>query len=506
MREQLPVLQVLIPLLGAPLCVVLRSRTAAALVFLVAAGCAFACAVALTDQVRDEGPVHYAMGGWPAPAGIEFVAADFNTPVLLLVSILAVLAAVYGLRGGTAEIEESRAPLFFACLCLTLAGSLGLAITGDAFNAFVFLEITSLSTYTLIALGRSRRALLASFRYLIVGTVGATFVLVGIGLAYAVTGTLNMADLRVRVADVHHADDGNRALYAAVVFIFIGLAIKMAVFPLHAWLPGAYGEAPSVVSMFLAATSTKVAIYLFCRFAFTVFGATLVFRTMPIDTVGLTLAALAMLAGSAIACFATDLKYLLAWSSVAQIGYIVAGICLATPDGVSAGYLHVLHHALIKGALFAAAGLLLLRLGSTRLSALGGVARTMPWTFAAIVLGGLGLIGVPPTAGFPSKWALAQALIEDDQWVVLGALLLSSLLAVVYVGRIIEAAWFGEPVPTAVPGETGLKEVEPSPNSPAPMVVALWALVIGSVYFGIDPRLTAELADSAAAALLGGGG
>lgn len=501
MREQLPVLQVLIPLLGAALCVLLRSRTAAGLVFLVSALSALACAIGLTDQVRDTGPVHYAMGGWPAPAGIEFVVADFNTPVLLLVSAIAVVAAVYGLRSTAAEIDESRVPFFYACLCLTLAGSLGLAITGDAFNAFVFLEITSLSTYTLIALGRSRRALLASFRYLIVGTVGATFVLIGIGLAYAVTGTLNMADLRVRLTAVHEADDGNRALYAAVVFVFVGLAIKMAVFPLHAWLPGAYGEAPSVAALFLAATSTKVAIYLFCRFAFTVFGATLVFRTMPIDQVGLALAVLAMIAGSAIACFARDLKYLLAWSSVAQIGYIVAGICLATGSGVSAGYLHLLHHALIKGALFAAAGLLLLRLGSTRLSALGGIARTMPWTFAAIVLGGLGLIGVPPTAGFTSKWALAQALIEDDQWVVLAALLLSSLLAVVYVGRVIETAWFGEPVPPAAP-----EDPEPNRFSSAPMVAALWVLVLGSVYFGIDPRLTAELADSAAAALLGGGG
>lgn len=494
MRDQLPVLQVLIPLLGAPLCVVLRSRTAAWLVFLVVSGGALACAVALTDQVRSDGPLHYAMGGWPAPVGIEFVVADYNTPVLLLVCVIAVVAALYGLRSAAAEIEESRVPLFYACLCLTLAGSLGLAVTGDAFNAFVFLEITSLSTYTLIALGRSRRALLASFRYLIVGTVGATFVLIGIGLAYAVTGTLNMADLRVRLTDVHEADDGNRALYAAVVFVFIGLAIKMAVFPLHAWLPGAYGEAPSVVSLFLAATSTKVAIYLFARFAFTVFGATIVFRTMPIDRVGLTLAVLAMLAGSAIACFSSDLKYLLAWSSVAQIGYIVAGICLATEDGVSAGYLHLLHHALIKGALFAVAGLLLLRLGSTQLSALAGLGRARPWTFAALVLGGLGLIGVPPTAGFASKWALAQALIDDDQWVVLAALLVSSLLAVVYVGRVIEAAWFGERVPA------------PAPAAPTTMVVALWALVLGSVYFGVDPRLTAELADSAAAALLGGGG
>lgn len=500
MREQLPALQVLIPLLGAPLCVLARSAAAAWALFAVASVGSLTCAVLLADQVRDTGTVRYEMGGWPAPAGIEFVVAEFNTPLLLIVSLIATAGAVYSRPSAAVEVEHERVPLFYACLCLTLAGLLGVTITGDAFNAFVFLEISSLSTYALIAMGRRRRALLASFRYLIIGTVGATFVLIGIGLAYAVTGTLNMADLRVRLADL----DGNRALYASVVFVFVGLAIKMALFPLHAWLPASYAEAPSAVAVVLSATSTKVAIYLFARFAFTVFGATLVFRTMPMEAVGLVLACLAMLAGSAIACFQTDLKYLLAWSSVAQIGYIVAGFSLATEDGVSAGYLHLINHAAIKAAMFAAAGLLLLRLGSVRLSALGGLGRRMPWTFAALVLGGLGLIGVPPTAGFASKYALAGALIERDQWVVLAALLVSSLLALVYVGRIVEAAWFADPEPAPV-APLGSQASLLVTRAPATMVSAVWVLVLASVYFGIDPRLTGELADSAAAALLGGG-
>ncbi len=503
MTAQLPVLQVLIPLIGAPLCVLLRSQTAAWVLFLLVSSGSLACAALLTEHVTRDGTQHYDMGGWRAPTGIEFVVADFNTPVLLVVSLIATVGAVYSRRSAAAEVDGRRAPLFYACMCLTLAGLVGLTITGDVFNAFVFLEISSLSTYTLIAMGRRRWALLASFRYLIVGTVGATFVLIGIGLAYAVTGTLNMADLRWRLAEL----DGNRALYAAVVFIFIGLAVKMAIFPLHAWLPGAYAEAPSAVSTFLAAASTKVAIYVFCRFAFTVFGAGLVFGTMPIDRIGLALASLAMLVGSAIACFQSDMKYLLAWSSVAQIGYIMAGISLATEGGVSAGYLHVINHAVIKTALFGAAGLLLLRLGSTRLSALAGLGRRMPWTFAAIVVAGLGLIGVPPTVGFASKWALATALFDQGQWPVLAAMLGSSLLALVYVGRIVEAAWFHGPPKAPEPTEpaepAGTAEAS---RSPATMVAAIWLLALLSIYFGIDPRLTADLADSAAAALLGDGG
>jgi len=310
-------------------------------------------------------------------------------------------------------------------------------------------------------------------------------------LAYAVTGTLNMADLGRRLTDLH----GNRALYAAVAFVFVGLAVKMALFPLHAWLPGAYAEAPSAVSTFVAAASTKVAIYLSARFAFTVFGAALVFDAMPIDRIGLLLASLAMLVGSAAACFQSDLKYVLAWSSVAQIGYIAAGIGLATAAGVSAAYLHMINHAVLKAALFAAAGVLLFRLGSVRLTALAGLGRRMPWTFAAIVVAGLGLIGVPPTAGFVSKWALVTALVDAGQWPVLVAILTSSLLAVGYVGRVIEIAWFREPPVGAEPA-----------RPPASMVAATWFLVVLSLYFGIDATLPAHLADAAASALLGPGG
>ncbi|MDO0938438.1 monovalent cation/H+ antiporter subunit D family protein [Streptomyces sp. DG2A-72] len=491
MTGQLPVLQVAAPLLCAPLCVLLRSRLVAWLLFLAAALASLTCAVWLAERVEETGALRYAMGDWQAPYGIEFVVNGFNTPVLLLVSLTAVVVAVYGRRSVAAELDARRATLLYACLCLALAGLLGLAITGDVFNAFVFLEISSLSTYTMIAMGRRRQALLAGFRYLVIGTIGATFMLIGIGLAYAVTGTLNMADLAQRLTGGHD----NRALQAAVVFVFVGLAVKMAVFPLHAWLPAAYAEAPSVVSTFVAATGTKVAVYVFCRFAFTVFGASLVFGSMPVDRIGLLLACLGILAGSAAACFQDDLRYVLAWSSVAQVGYIVAGVSLATAVGVSAAYLHMIMHAVTKAALFAIAGLLLLRLGSVRLSALAGIGRRMPWTFAAFVVAGLGLVGVPPTAGFVSKWALVTALVERDQWPVAVAMLAGSLLALVYVGRVVEVAWFREPPDGAEP-----------PRPPASMVAAIWFLVLLSVYFGIDASLPAHLADAAAEALLGNGG
>lgn len=484
-----PVLQVLIPLLGAPLCALLRQRRVAWAIFLAVSGAALASALWLTFRVVAGEVQRYALGGWPAPIGIEYVVDPANAPILVLVSAIAVVVAVYARPSVEAEIAPGQVPLFYSCLCLCLAGLLGVTATGDAFNAFVFLEISSLATYALIAMGRRRRALLAAFRYLIIGTIGATFLLIGIGLAYAVTGTLNMADLAARLPDLY----GNRALTAAVVFVVVGLAVKMALFPLHAWLPDAYTEAPSAVSTFLAAVSTKVALYAFARFSFTVFGATLVFGLLPVGRVGLVVASVAMLAGSAVACFQRDLTTLLAWSSIGQVGYIVAGFSLATPAGVSAGYLHLITHSVTKAALFAAAGVVLWRVGSTRLADLAGMGRRMPATFAAILLAGLGLVGMPVTAGFVSKWALVLALVEQDRWLVLAALLASSLLALVYVGRVVEIGWFREPAEG------------PALHAPAPsMVVATWMLVAATLYIGLFPGVVASLADGAAAAFLGG--
>ncbi len=518
MISQLPALQVVVPLVCAAICLLLRSAFGAWLLFSLASVATLVTAIILTVQVGDGETISYAMGGWVAPVGIELVVDQANAVVLLLLGGVAVIAAGYGRRSIEAEVRQRRIRMFYAALCLLLTGLLGIAVTGDAFNLFVFLEISSLSSYALIALGRHRRALLAAFQYLVIGTVGGTFLLIGVGLTYAVTGTLNMADLADRLPEIA----GNRAVTGAVVFVFVGLAIKMAAFPLHAWLPGAYAEAPSVVSVVLAAVGTKVAIYAFARFAFTVFGIDIVYGDLPIGEAVLAVGALGMLAGAAVACIQQDFKRLLAWSSISQIGMIVTGIGLATASGVSAAYLHLINHAITKGALFAAAGVLLLRLGSTSLASMEGLGRRMPLTFGAVVVAGLGLIGVPPAAGFASKWALAAALVEDGQWFVLVVLLVSSLLAMVYVGRIVEVGWFRRPpdaggeqeaeaaVPTPVAQGTVLAKANPSTvrtqeRTPVLMAAPVALLVLASVYFGIDASWTSALADAAAGVLAGGG-
>ena len=494
MSQHFPVLQVVVPLLAAPLCVLLRSATGAWLTFAAASWVALALSISLLVGVQMFGPIEYEMGGWPAPFGIVYLIDAANAFVLVLVSGIAAVLAPYARSLVAREIPAERIYLFYACLCLNLAGLLGITATGDAFNVFVFLEISSLSGYALIALGRRRQALLAAIQYLVMGTVGGTFLLLGIGLAYALTGSLNMADMAVRIAEL----PASNALSAAVIFCCLGLAIKAAVFPLHGWLPSAYSEAPAAVNSFVSATGTKVAIYALARFAFTIFGAGLAFGAVGLGEAGLLLGSAGMLFGAAAACLQTDLRRILAYSSVSQIGYIIVGLSLATSAGVAAAFLHIAAHAVIKATLFALAGWLALRLGGVQLQQLAGLGRRMPWTFAAFVLGGLGLIGVPLTAGFISKWALLLALIEAGQLWVLGALLVSSLLAVVYVWRIVEAMWF-TPAPENIDGAA------PGTAEAWPVAISIAVLSALSLAIGLGLLPVADWSLAAANALLGGG-
>ncbi len=487
----LPALLVVIPLLAAPICMLLRRRHWAWFFALVISWIVFAISIALLQRVLAEGVISYELGGWAAPWGIEYRVDTINAFVLLIVSAIGAVTIVYARRSIDREFTGRRVYLFYIAYLLCLTGMLGVTITGDAFNLFVFLEISSLSSYVLIALGSDRRALTAAYQYLVMGTIGATFIVIGIGLLYASTGTLNMADLSNRI--VFHAAD--RTLGAAFGFLIVGISLKLALFPLHLWLPNAYTYAPSVVSVFLAATATKVAVYVLLRFLFTVFNADFAFGVIPLGTILMVLAVIAMFAASTVAVFQDNIKRMLAYSSLAQIGYMILGISLVSVTGLTAGILHLFNHAMIKGGMFLALGCVMYRIGSVRIGDMAGIARDMPWTMAAFVAGGLGLIGVPLTAGFVSKWYLVLAALEVDMWPLAVLVVLSSLIAVIYIWRVIEVAYF-HPVPAnrARVGE-----------APLSMLVPTWILIGASIYFGIFTDISAGIARKAALSLVGGG-
>jgi multicomponent Na+:H+ antiporter subunit D len=488
--EHLPALQVVLPLISAPLIVLVRRQRFAWAVAVLVSWTSLAIAVALFREVGRTGVISYAMGSWPPPWGIEYRVDALNSFVLVLVSFTAAVVAPYARISIAAELPREQEYLLFAMFCLCLAGLLGITISGDIFNIFVFLEIASLSTYVMIALGQRRKALVAAYQYLIMGTIGATFYVIGIGLLLLMTGTLNMADLIVRLTDVREI----RPLLAAFAFITVGVGLKLALFPLHQWLPNAYAYAPSVVTAFLAATATKVSAYVLIRFYFTIFGTSILFTQLPTDEVLLVLSITGIVTTSLVAVFQPDLKRMFAYSSVAQIGYITLGVSLANEAGLTASIVHLLNHGVTKGAIFLLIGGITLRCGEATFDRLRGIGRRMPLTAFGLVIGGLSLVGIPGTAGFVTKWYLVLAAIERGYWWLAVLIVASSLIALAYVWRFVEVAYLSPPDERSVkPGE-----------APASMVGFAWVLVLACVYLGFDTSFSVGAAREAAVLLIRG--
>jgi multicomponent Na+:H+ antiporter subunit D len=489
--DHLAIFAVIIPLLAAPLCVLLGRPTMAWAVALAAAWTGFISAAFLLAEIHTNGTIRYELGGWAPPWGIEYRIDALGGYVLLIVTAIAALVLSFARLSIEREVPQERIAFFYAAFMLAFAGLGGITITGDAFNVFVFLEISSLASYALISMGKDRRALNAAFQYLVMGTIGATFILIGIGFLYMMTGTLNMVDLAARLPAV--AD--TRTVRAGFAFLTVGIGLKLALFPLHLWLPNAYTYAPSVVSAFLAATATKVAVYAMLRFMFTLFGVEFAFEKMPLGLIFTALGLAGILSASLVAVFQDNVKRLLAYSSVAQIGYMTLGIGLASATGLTAAILHLFNHALMKGALFLALGAVFYRLGTMRIRDFAGLGKQMPWTMMAIVIGGLSLIGVPPTAGFVSKWYLVLGTVERGFWPLAVLILVGSFIALVYVWKVVEVAYFGEANDNVVQAK----------EAPLSMLIPIWVLVLANIYFGVNTDLTVGVASQAADLLLRGG-
>ena len=488
---ELPALLIVLPLLAAPACIVVARRQVTAPLATVVSWASLAIAVTLLVQVLRDGTIVYLIGDWATPFGIEYRIDTLSAFVAVIVAAIAAVVITFAPHSVAREVPDERTYLFHAMFLLNLTGMLGIAITGDVFNLFVFLEIASLSSYVMISLGRDRRALMAAFKYLVLGTVGATFYVIGVGMMYMMTGSLNMADLAVLLPEVA----STRTIVVSVAFVMTGIGLKLAMFPLHFWLPNAYTYAPTAVSAFLAGTATKVAVYAMLRLLFTVFGPA-VTDDLPIAGVLLAMGLVAMFAASLAAITQQDAKRLLAYSSLAQIGYMVLGIGFLSATGLTATILHLFNHALMKTALFLVLGCIVLRLGSVKIEDMAGLGRRMPWTMAAFVVGGLSLIGVPLTVGFISKWYLIQASLERGWWLIAAAVLASSLLAMVYIWRIVEVAYFRS-------RPDGAAEVV---EAPVAMLAPVWLLAAANVYFGVTPQQTIGAARDAAQVLLTGGG
>jgi multicomponent Na+:H+ antiporter subunit D len=490
LTAHLPALQVVVPMLAAPLVLLLKPRGLAWAGATSVALLTFCIALKMALDITGGAHFVYEMGGWQAPYGIELSIGAFSALMLLIITGAAALALLAARRSVDRQIQQERQPLFYAAWLLALAGLAGIVVSADAFNIFVFMEISSLASYVLIAGGPDRRALPAVFKYLIMGTIGATFYLIGIGLVYMMTGTLNLADMEARIGSVTDTNP----IFVAAGFITIGLALKAAVFPLHVWLPNAYTHAPHMVTVFLAACATKVAIYVLIRFDFFVFQANLPGHAGQFSLFLLPLALLGILVASAVAMFEGHLKRLLATSSVAQIGYILLGASFLTHAGLTASAAHLFNHALAKGGLFLAVACLACHYRDLRLDRLAGAARTMPFTAAAMVVCGFSLVGIPGTAGFISKWLLISAAMDQGAqgWVLVVVIVASSLMALVYVWRVVETLYF----------RPAVVEAERPGEAPLSLLLVAMAVALGNIIFGLFPQFPLALSSAAAELLL----
>ncbi len=419
---------------------------------LLGVAASFLVSMAGVAHVIANGEIRYHLGGWAPPVGIEWVLDPLSAFMVAIVTTIGLLVVVYLPRSARFEIPGKEA-FAYPSVALLLAGLTGMCLTGDVFNLYVFLEIAALAAYALLAVG-DRRAPVAVFRYLVFGAVGGGFYLLGVGFLYFSAGTLNMADLAERLPELYQS----RAVIAAAVLMVTGLGLKMALFPMHLWLPDVYNFAPSASAGLIAPIMTKVSAYAIIRLFLDVFHPVFLIEILPVTAFIGWLAAGGILFGSVMAMAQTDLRRMLAYSSVGQISYIALGIGLANPFGLIGGLLHMLNHALMKGVLFLIGGAIRLRTGLVEVPEFAGLGRKMPWTMASFTIAALAMVGIPPTAGFFSKYYLLLGSVDAGNWIFFAIIIVSSLLSAVYFFRVIEMIYrepeegvISEPAVAAVP-------------------------------------------------------
>ena len=388
----------------------------------------------LTQVIEVSEPIHYWLGGWQPPYGIEFVIDGLNGLIILLIAVLAFMTALFASPAEELDkqVYEYRAVGFYSILCLLAVGLLGMTSTGDVFNLYVFMEIVSLASYGLIAMGDDK-APIAAFRYLLMGTIGASMYLLGIGFLYAATGTLNMADIAKMMPNLIE----NPLIVMSAASLIVGFGIKMALFPLHEWQPAAYSNAHSAAAPFIAGVGFKVPAYAMLRFMFCIFDETSPIMHLFFEIIGM-MAVLGIIFGSIKALQHTTFNKILAYSSIGQVGYIAMGFAIGNYYGIIGAVLHIVSHTFMKAGLFYASGALKFKYDIKNIRDFGQLYRENPITGLTLVVCALSMVGLPPFAGFFSKWYLALGAIQSGHYLYVAVLILSSLLGAIYFFRIIE--------------------------------------------------------------------
>jgi multicomponent Na+:H+ antiporter subunit D len=425
-------LPVIMPLMGAALSLLAWRRVVVqrAIAVLVLAA-TVAVAIALLIEVESTGPVAVQAGGWPAPIGITLVADLFSALMLLIgmVTILAVLVFAIGQPG-----TDDDLPIFHP-VYLVLSAGVGLAfLTGDLFNLFVAFEMTLVASYVLITLGGSRDQVRTGMTYVVINLLASTLFVAAIALIYAATGTVNMADLSTKLAEV---PGGVRTALSLLLLLVFG--IKAAIFPMFFWLPDSYPTARTSVTAVFAGLLTKVGVYAIVR------TQTLLFAEEGLGTLLMVIAGTTMIVGVLGAIAQNDMKRILSFHIISQIGYMILGLALFTVAGAAGTVLFMFHQIPVKTSLFMVGGLIEQRTGTTALDRVGGMVHTAPVTATLFGLTALSLAGLPPFSGFVGKLALVDAGFRADAWVIVGVSVVGSLLTLFSMVKIWGGVFWGLP-------------------------------------------------------------
>ncbi|SDY47238.1 complex I subunit 5 family protein [Tindallia californiensis] len=402
-----------------------------------------ACLLSIATVVRvfQAGAYTYHFGLRDPMIGIEFVVDEFSAIMVALVLILSTLVVFYSYRDIEHEIYPHLVPGYYTLVFLLMFSMIGMILTNDLFNLYVFMEILSLTSCGIVSIKRKKENLLASMKYLMLGTIGSVSILMGMAFLYMVTGNLNMTLNYEVIQEVWHIYPRN--ILVALGFILTGFGIKAAVFPLHTWLPDAHSTAPTPSSALLSGLVVKIYLFAVIKMIYRVIGFDIVYQ-LDIPLFLTYFAMIGMIMGSVFAIGQKDIKRILAYSSVAQIGYIVLGIGLATERGLSVALFHVVTHALMKSALFLSAGAIIYQTGKRDVRHFEGIGYQMPVSMIIFTIGALGMIGIPGINGFMSKWYLSLAVLDAGRPLILLVILLSSFLNAVYYLPIIISAFLKE--------------------------------------------------------------
>ena len=475
-----PVLLVIVPLMGAALCPIvgmIKKKYCYHWSMLIVIVSSF-FTWSLWGKISANRVISYHLSGWLPPWGIEIRIDYLSLIMASLISSIGILVLIYSQRYVEKELPPERITYYYALYLLLHCSMLGFVVTGDIFNLFVFMEIFSISSYALVGITGERGALRAAFKYLLMGAVASIFVLLGITFLYNATGSLNMADISRLLGSIGSGGFSAMANMALVLLV-LGFAVKGAVFPVHSWLPDAHSIAPSPISALLSALVVKMGIYGILRILLTVYGVGYSNTWQGIANILSWLSAIAVIVGSVFAIIQRDLKIMIAYSTVAQIGYIGLGLFLFSEISITGGIFQIIAHALAKSCLFLCAGIFIYKKGFRKIDELKGLGRTMPFTSIAFAIASLTVVGLPPSSGFVSKWYLLWGCLQENRYAFVIILLIASLLSAIYCFRVVYYLFF------LGPHERGVRLEEGPPT----MVAAATVLALVSLLLGIFAQL-----------------